>query len=507
MIYSSLATIFAPLNAWAIGDGDWLVTIYCGSRKDVQPIRPPFSGVIPKWIIKEGVSDFEIRNPNNPNQVERWIAKIEGNIIHVSATGTRGPGDKWSYKFEGPNDSPQIVILKGAIYDATNNKLRPCSITFNEKTSFQNIRGLGFASDRTLMREGRDYNSYQVKPSSSVTPLNIGDMQPRLSSRTQSALINLQDEKYTKAIILVDDQNVYMSSKEIVDAQTLFYTASVAKTLTSVAIGQAMCFGYLKLDDSVASYLPEMKGKTLGTATIKDLLMMASGVADLSSNLVGGSGNFLKIEERDTYWFDPKFSFTSLILREEFLISHRSLFSDVKPGQRFSYNNINPMWLGLIINRSTGKTYAEWLQEVIFNPAGFEGGGFIAQDSEGVASADGVFGIRLKITDWVRFAKWFRESYEKNDCLGQYLRDASIKQIQNGKGQNYRRTESEFFGYGYLIWNEHRRSSRSFWALGYGGQMIGWNKENRKIVITMMNLENLTDKVVDFYDNWISEKY
>ncbi|MEI7782780.1 MAG: serine hydrolase [Betaproteobacteria bacterium] len=505
IFYSFLFLIFSSGNAWAIGDGDWFVSIYCAARKDVQPIRSPYSVLIPKWVVKNGTSDFETRNPSNSKQVERWMASVKDNAISVTASGTRGPGDEWSYKFEGPNDTPQLAMLEGAIYDSTNKKLRNCTLTFNENISFPNLRGVPFVSDRTLMREGKDVNAYLVKSSPAVTTLNFTDAQQKFPSKIQAGLNRLQESKYTKAIVLVDDKSVYLSSKNIVDSQSLFYTASVAKTLTSVAIGQAMCQGYFKLDDEIVSYLPELKGKTLGAAKVKDLLMMASGVADVSGNLVGGSGNFFKEEDRNSYWNDSNFSFSSVILREEFLVSHRMFFSDVKPGQRFSYSNINPMWLGLIINRSTGKTYAEWLQEYIFNPAGFEGGGFVSQDKQGVASADGVFGIRLKIADWVRFAKWFRVAYEQNDCLGQYLRDASRKQIQNGQGQSYRRTASEFFGYGYLIWTDHRRSDSAFWALGYGGQMIGWNKKNHNIIITMMNLEDSTDQIVNLYENWISE--
>ena len=58
-----VAALLLPVNAWAISDGEWFATLQCGARTDVQPVRPPYSGVLPKWVIKDGRTDLEIRQP------------------------------------------------------------------------------------------------------------------------------------------------------------------------------------------------------------------------------------------------------------------------------------------------------------------------------------------------------------------------------------------------------------------------------------------------------------
>lgn len=501
-ILSFCAAVLSP-SAWAAVDAEWLGTVYCGARSDVTPIRPPYSLVLPKLIVRNGALRVE---STGGNAVENWAGTVKDGYASITAEGSRSADDRWRYKFEGAVDNYQAFILRGAIYDNAGKQLRICTLSLHENITLPNIRGIPFVSDRTLMREDRDLNGYSVRPSPNVKKLEFRENKFGLSSDVVKKFDALSNNAYAKAIVLAENDKVYISAKDYVNPNSIFYTASIAKTVTSLAIGQAICRGYLKLNDPIVKYLPELQGKPAANASIRDLLMMASGFQDPQNNTVKGSGSILRPEDHDAYWRKRDFSFAKILFRDELLSNQKNLFFTTLPGSTFSYNNLNPMLLGLVVNRSTGVSYADWVQEVIFNPAGFEGGGFISQDNEGIASADGVFGLRLKISDWIRFATWVRDAFDKDDCLGIYLKEAASTQIKNGPLRSQRRTDPEFAGYGYLIWTEHDRIKDAFWAAGYGGQLIGWNKKNRRIILVMSNLENWKDSAVDLYDDWVSMK-
>ena len=62
-------------------------------------------------------------------------------------------------------------------------------------------------------------------------------------------------------------------------AETRWITFSVTKSLTSLLIGAAIQDGYIEsVEESVADYLPRLKGTPYAEVKIKDLLHMASGV-------------------------------------------------------------------------------------------------------------------------------------------------------------------------------------------------------------------------------------
>ena len=62
-------------------------------------------------------------------------------------------------------------------------------------------------------------------------------------------------------------------------AESLWVSFSVAKSVTSMLLGAAIRDGYIKsLDESITTYLPQMKGSAFDQSSIKDVLQMASGV-------------------------------------------------------------------------------------------------------------------------------------------------------------------------------------------------------------------------------------
>lgn len=126
---------------------------------------------------------------------------------------------------------------------------------------------------------------------------------------------------------------------------------SITKQFTAMAIMQLVEQGKLKLDVPISAYLPDYPKKNGDVITIHHLLTHSSGTPNLTSFL-----GFIKNVERNSY--HP----AQLV----------NLFADstlqFEPGKKFAYSNSGYILLGYLIEKVTGKSYEQVLQENIFSP-------------------------------------------------------------------------------------------------------------------------------------------
>ena len=135
-----------------------------------------------------------------------------------------------------------------------------------------------------------------------------------------------------------------------------FQLASVTKTMTSTAILQLMERGKLRLDQNVKDFFPNFP---YDGVTIKLLLTHRSGMM----NYVYFTDNVYRSEHRDQR--------KGLTNAEEMdMIAKYKPTPFNKPDKRFLYNNSNFMVLGSIIEKVSGVSYAEYMKENVFKPAG-----------------------------------------------------------------------------------------------------------------------------------------
>jgi CubicO group peptidase (beta-lactamase class C family) len=130
---------------------------------------------------------------------------------------------------------------------------------------------------------------------------------------------------------------------------------SVSKSVTSALVGIAISEGYIKsLDDPITNYLPELKDQGFDAITIRNLLMMGSG-----------------IQYRIAF-----FPWDEFVLAGYYPNLRQLLLSDLKimepPGQSFHYNNFNVELIGLILERTTHRQPSQYLEEKIWKPIGME---------------------------------------------------------------------------------------------------------------------------------------
>lgn len=136
-------------------------------------------------------------------------------------------------------------------------------------------------------------------------------------------------------------------------SQSVFYMGSVSKQFTAASLVLAAGQGYLSLDDDVRKYVPELPD--YGHAiTLRQMIHQTSGFRDFYT-LLGLSGH------------DPA-DFNSA--KEIFKIVARQKELNNIPGDEWIYSNTNYFLLGMVVQRATRKSLAEFAAENIFKPLG-----------------------------------------------------------------------------------------------------------------------------------------
>ncbi len=145
-------------------------------------------------------------------------------------------------------------------------------------------------------------------------------------------------------------------TRDSLNINSRFELASISKTLTGTAIMMLVEQGKIKLDQDVRDFYPNFPYQGV---TIRLLLTHRSGMM----NYVYFVDDLYRKEHRDM-----RKGLTNKDVMD--LIAQYKPAAFNTPNKRFLYNNSNYMVLGAIIEKVTGKTYADFMKENIFNPAG-----------------------------------------------------------------------------------------------------------------------------------------
>ncbi len=136
------------------------------------------------------------------------------------------------------------------------------------------------------------------------------------------------------------------------DADTVFSIGSITKQFTAAAILKLEMQGKLKVEDSIAKYLPGVPDDKKAI-TLHRLLTHTSG---LESDFAGD--------------YDP-------VGRDEYVKRVLGSKLRTKPGEAYDYANAGYSLLGAIVEIVSGKSYESYLRENLFLPAGMKETGYI----------------------------------------------------------------------------------------------------------------------------------
>jgi CubicO group peptidase (beta-lactamase class C family) len=360
--------------------------------------------------------------------------------------------------------------------------------------------GAASAPDAWLfVREGQPW---WYKTTVSPKPVELRRREPSAAEQPMvERAKNLMATRPARGFALVDgDTVVYQQFNAPANDDAIIFGFSMGKTVTAMAVGQAICANKLKLDTKASELIPQLTGKALGSATVRDLLKMSSGTWE------GNADTSVWSPQQARAWGQGNLNILDLVIDERVTKAQRGVFNEFKPGEAFAYKSTDPYTLAIMTAKATGVPWNQWLQANVLNPMGMTKTGLYVQDRNQNGLADS--GMRMRIEDWIRFALWVKRSSTEQGCFGDFVRDAMKTQIRNGSGPNDRRFGKNFGGYGYYIWTENTFASNTVWALGWGGQRIGWSTDpaNNRMIVTFSNVENWQQEATELARDWMRLK-
>ncbi|HEY8616558.1 serine hydrolase [Phenylobacterium sp.] len=236
---------------------------------------------------------------------------------------------------------------------------------------------------------------------------------------------------------------------------------SVAKSVTSTLVGAAIQDGKIKgLNDVVTNYIPELKGSAYEGVTVRQLLMMSSGVkwnedyADPNSD-VARAGT--AIQEPGV---NPIVSYMRRLPRAN------------APGTKFTYNTGETDLVGVLVSNAVGKPLATYASEKLWKPYGMERDGIWMTDLAGHERGGCCMSMTLR--DYGRVGQFILDGGKaggKQILPVSWTKEATSPQITNGAPAP---------GYGYFWW---MRPNGSYDAAGIFGQSITTFPQDRLIVV------------------------
>jgi CubicO group peptidase (beta-lactamase class C family) len=282
----------------------------------------------------------------------------------------------------------------------------------------------------------------------------------------------MQHQRATAVLVLKDGQIVAERYNYARTAQMRMLSNSMAKTLVALAIGQALQAGQIRtLDDTAATYAPELAGTLYGETRIVDLLRMASGARYIE----------------DYSGHDDRARFNAAARRDGIAQAAKTITERADPpGQRFNYGGAQTEMLGLVLRGATHQSLCEFVDRTLWQPLGAQTQAtWLLNPADRVEIASGAFNATVR--DYARLGWLMANDGQVQGRIvvpREYLLDMTdaARQPPAFRPGTMRYHDSTYYGYGLQTWlfpGSHRR----FALLGVYGQAIMVDPELKLVVV------------------------
>ena len=144
-----------------------------------------------------------------------------------------------------------------------------------------------------------------------------------------------------------------------ITVDTPMFLASAGKMFTAVGIFQLVEKGKVALEAPLSHYLPDYPNKDMAKVTIRQLLGHRGGT---------GEDGVLQREDRaNRAWVRTI---------DDYIKLNGNRSPAFPPGSKFSYSNYGFILLGAVIERVSGQSYQNYIQQHVFGPAGMTNASF-----------------------------------------------------------------------------------------------------------------------------------
>lgn len=270
--------------------------------------------------------------------------------------------------------------------------------------------------------------------------------------------------------------------RDSLSVNTSFQLASVSKPVTAVATLMLKERGKLSLSDSVQKFIPDFPYEGI---TVEQLLSHRSGL-----------GNYVYWSEK--YWANQD----SLMSNDDVLrlMAEHKPAVYYRPNQRYFYNNSNYELLASIVEKASGQSFEEFLDENIFEPLDMENSYLYTIDS--LADHDEATGYENKRRPYTPFFldgvhgdkglySTVGDLYKFDQGLrsGKLLSDSTITEAYTNRSKSFRKP----YGLGWRLaeYNGKKLIYHHGWWRGFKSYFIR-SIEDDKTIIVLTNMVNGT---------------
>lgn len=307
-----------------------------------------------------------------------------------------------------------------------------------------------------------------------VAAEQMGNIRAQIGGRTHDIYDFLAANSVTGMLVLKDGEVVYETYQRGNTPATRWMSMSVAKSITSTLVGAAIQDGYIdSLDSQVVDFVPALAGSAYDGVTVRDVLMMSSGV-----------------QWNETYT-DPQSDRRDL-LRAQIaqepggaMAVMAALPRAAEPGSVNNYSTGETQVLGEIVYGAVGRPLSEYLSEQIWVPYGMEADAVWWLDSPDGVEIGGS-GLSATLRDFARFGQFFLDGgvIDGEQVLPEgWTEEASTpKTLSNGDPLDY----------GYMWWTgwtEPAIADGAYMAIGIQGQAVYINPA-KNIVIAVTGAQS-----------------
>ena len=260
--------------------------------------------------------------------------------------------------------------------------------------------------------------------------------------------------------------------------------ASITKPFTAICIMQLVEKGNLKLDDEIHEYIPDYPQKSESKITIRQLLTHTSGIDGYKNTKEATTTtDYPTLEEATKIFRDRKLKF--------------------EPGTEYLYTTYGYVVLGLIIEKVSGQTYEEYIQEHILDIVGMnntgvekygkiypgkssiyhmEKGNVIAPEVNNLSNRIPAGGLYATVVDLIKFG-----NAVMNNSL---ITEASLNEMLK---IGFPQEKDNPYGLGWFLYGP-KESENQF--IGHGGGQFGANTQLMlipKLKATIVVLSNTSE--------------
>lgn len=204
-------------------------------------------------------------------------------------------------------------------------------------------------------------------------------------------------DNYTDGFLLMlNGHVVFERYMGVLTPRHVHLSQSVAKSFVCVAAGILAGQGRVDLDAPVGDFLPELADRPYGTATLRQVMDMQSGIRFVED--YSDPDCDIAYIDRIGGWKpsrpgDPATMIDLMAMLEQ----------ECEHGSRWQYRSLETDVAAHCIERATGQRLADLVSELIWNPLGVEEDASFTVDANGYAMGCG--GLNATLRDYARFGE------------------------------------------------------------------------------------------------------